>query len=75
MIFQEAITLVTEDTYYGIHIDIWTPELFLTADTLSSHGTSNCDADMEHFCAKVVHINTGKTVTNYKKLVNDPFIK
>ena len=40
MISQEAINLVTVNTQYGTDMDIWTPEMFLTDDTSSSHGTS-----------------------------------
>ena len=28
--------------------------------------------DMEHFCAPVVHPKTGKVITKYQKLANDP---
>ena len=55
-------------------MDIWTPEVFLTDDTSSSHGTPNYDADIQDFCA-VVHPDTGKTITSYKKLQRDPVIK
>ena len=75
MISQEAINLVTEATYYGDNMDVWTPNVFLTADTSSSHGTSNYDADIEHFCAPVVHPDTGETISNYKKLANDPVMR
>ena len=30
------------------------------------------DADIEHFCAPVVHPTTGETITQYRKLANDP---
>ena len=30
------------------------------------------DADIEHFCAGVVHPETGETITSYKKLIADP---
>ena len=49
--------------------------MFLTADTSSSHGTSNHDADLEHFCAPVVHPETGETITSYKKLQRNPVMK
>ncbi len=32
----------------------------------------NCNVDIEHFCAPVVHPVMGETITQYKKLVNDP---
>ena len=75
MISQEAINFVTDSTYYGTNMDIWTPEVFLTADTSSLHGTSNYDADIEHFCAPVVYPDTGETITSYKKLQRDPVMK
>jgi len=56
-------------------MDIWTLEVFLTADTSSSHETYNHDADIEHFCAPVVHPNTGETITSYKKLQRNPVMK
>ena len=30
------------------------------------------DIDIEHFCAAVIRPDTGETVTQYKKLANDP---
>ena len=74
MISQEAINFVTESVH-GTNMDIWTPEVFMTADTSSSHGTSNHDADLEHFCAPVVHPETGETITSYKKLQRNPVMK
>ena len=70
MISQEAINFVTESVH-GTNIDIWTHKVFLTAGTSLSHGTSNYDADIEHFCAPVVHLETGETITSYKKLQPD----
>ena len=75
MISQEAVNLVTESTYYGTNMDIWTPDVFLTANTLSSHRTSTYDADIEHFCAPIVHPDTVKTITSYKKLQRNPVTK
>ena len=49
-------------------MDIWTPQKFLTADTSSSHGTSNHDVAIEHVCTPVVHPVTGETISNYNKL-------
>ena len=46
MILQEAIDLVTEDTYYGTNMNVWTPEKILTTNTSSSHETLNYDADI-----------------------------
>ena len=74
MISQEAINFITESVH-GTNMNIWTPEVFLTADTLSSHGTSTHDADLEHFCAPVVHPETGETIVSYKKLQRDPVMK
>ena len=74
MISQEVINFVTESVH-GTNMDIWTPEVFLTADTSSSYGTSNHDADLEHFCAPVVHPEMGETITRYKKLQRDPIMK
>ena len=74
MISQEAINFVTANVH-GIDNDIWTPDVFLTADTSLSHGTSNHDADLEHFCTPVVHPETGETLTSYKKLQRDAVMK
>ena len=68
MILHEANNLVTENTYYGTNMDIWTPDVFLTADILLSHVTLNYDADIDHLCAPVVHPDTGETITSYKKI-------
>ena len=75
MIFQEALNLVTEDTYYGTDMDVWIPENNMTADISLSHGTLNYDADIKHVYAPVVYPDTGKTITHYKKLANAPVMR
>ena len=75
MISQEAINLVTESAYYGTNMNIWTPDVFLTADTSWSHVISNYDADTEHCCVLVVRPDTGKTIRSYKKLQCNPVMK
>ena len=47
----------------------------MTANTLSSRGVADYDTDMESFCVPLVHPDTGKTITNYKKLTNVPVMK
>ena len=75
MISQEAINLVTESAYYGTNMNIWTPDVFLTADTSLSHKTFTYDADIEHCCVLVVRPDTGKTIRSYKKLQCNPVMK
>ena len=56
-------------------MDIWTLKVFLTANTSSSHGTSNYDSGINHFCALVVNPDTGETIMSYKKLQHNPVMK
>ena len=75
MISQQAINIVTEDTYYGTNMDVCTLEHFLTSDNLSLHGPSNYDQDIEHFCTLVVDPDNGNITTNYKTLTQYPVMK
>ena len=38
-------------------------------------GHNPYDVNIEHYCAPVVHPVTGKTITQYKKLSNNPLLK
>ena len=38
-------------------------------------GPSGADINIEHYCAPVIHSVTGNTITQYKKLKNDPLLK
>ena len=75
MFSKEAVNLVTAGIYYGEGEDKWTPKTFITASTGNSHGDNNYDVDVEHFCAPVVHPVTGETITQYRKLKDDPATK
>ena len=46
----------------------------MTANVSLPYRTSNYDTDIEYLCAQIVHIDTGKTIMNYKKLANDPVV-
>ena len=51
-------------------MDVCTPEKKQTSESLSLHGLSNYDADIEHFCAPVVHPDKGETITNCKTITH-----
>ena len=53
--------------------DRWTPRDILDHSPTERQSHENFyDLDIEHFCAAVVHPDTGETITKYKKLANDP---
>ena len=70
IISQEAINLVTS-TVYGDASNLWLTGKFITASP-AAKPTNAHDADLEHYCAPVVYHVTGVTITQYKKLANDP---
>ena len=47
------------------------PSKFIVANPTARNDNVS-DLDIEHFCAGVVHPTTGKTITQYRKLANDP---
>ena len=77
IISQEAVNLLTTRSYYEDAL-AWTPD---TDDFISSSPTSTDrksslhDADIEHFCAPVIHPVTGETISSYKKLAQDPITR
>ena len=73
LISQEAVNAVTESAVYANNA-VWTPSKYLLANVSTSAG-SNLDGDIEHFCAPVIHPETGETITSYKKLARDPLLK
>ena len=52
---------------------IWIPNNLITASKDVGHNPY--DVNIEHYCAPVVHPVTGKTITQYKKLSNNPLLK
>ena len=70
IISQEAINLVT-NTVYGDTSNCWLPDDFITASP-TDKPTNSYDFELEHYCAPVVHPVTGVTITQYRKLANDP---
>ena len=74
VISQEAVNLLTNKLYRSDN-DAWTPntnDFVSSSPTSTDRATANYEADMEHFCAPVVHPVTGKTISNYKALARDP---
>ena len=49
----------------------WTPNKYLQFD----HANKGTYVDIEHFCAPVVHPETGETITSYRKLAKDAVTK
>ena len=71
MISQEALNLVTQRTW-NTPGDEWTPRDLLDHSPTERATQDNFhEADIEHFCAAMVHPKTGKTITQYKKLAKD----
>ena len=70
IISQEAINLVTTNVY-GDTSNRWLPDNFITASP-TAKPTNSYDVELEHYCALVVHPVTGVTITQYRKLANDP---
>ena len=72
IISQEAINYLT-DKVWDCTTGVWAAkEILVEEATNTDHQNSLQDVDIEHFCAAAVHPDTGETVTQYKKLVNDP---
>ena len=72
IISQEAINYLT-DKVWDCTTGIWAAkEILVEEATNTDHQKSLHDVDIEHFCAAVVYPDTGETITQYKKLVNDP---
>ena len=71
IISQEALNLLT-DRVWDESPTLWTPREFLESyPTEIKTGESIFDVDIEHFCAAVIHPETGETITKYKVLAND----
>ena len=69
IITQAAVDAITANVYYNDDTYAWTPRKYIQGKK-----EENADHDIEHFCAPVVHPDTGETITNYKKLANDPIM-
>ena len=70
IIYQESINLVI-NTVYGVTSNRWLPDNFITASP-TAKPTNAYDVEVEHYCDPVVHPVTGVTITQYRKLSNDP---
>ena len=70
IISQDAVNLLTDNVFKD-NDEKWRPDAFITANP-TGRNQNVYDADIEHFCAPVVHPTTGETITQYRKLANDP---
>ena len=72
LVSQEALNLLTSKVWDAPD-DTWTPRDILEASPTErpTAGTNVHDVNIEHFCAAVVHPDTGETITKYKKLATD----
>ena len=71
IISQEALNTITDKVWDDTSTQ-WTPRDFMEAyPTEIKTGQNIFDVDIEHFCAAVVHPDTGETITKYKVLAND----
>jgi hypothetical protein len=70
IISPDALQHVIAQATCPVNQQVWTPDDLV----VSSPSSLVCalDADIEHFCAGVVHPETGETITSYKKLIADP---
>ena len=72
MINQENINFLS-DKVWDCTSSIWSTQEFLVEEAINKARPNNLqDVDSEHFCATVVHPDTGKTIIQYKTLVNGP---
>ena len=72
MISQEAVNLLAKQVW-DTPDELWTPKDILEHSPTERNTRYNFhDIDIEHLCAAVIHPDTGETVTQYKKLANDP---
>jgi hypothetical protein len=64
IISQQAINFLT-DGVWNTSAPIYTPENLRPKETLTA-------ANLEHLAMPMIHSTMGKTITSYKKLINDP---
>ena len=51
----------------------WIPDSLVVASKPT--GQTPYDVNIKHYCVPVVHLVTGETITQYKKLAKDPLLK
>ena len=71
-ISQEAINFIYSQCYNDPG-ETWVSDVLITF--IPDTGPSGADINIEHYCAPVMHPVTGETITQYKKLKNDPLLK
>ena len=76
IVSPEAVNFLTAKVYTEVD-ETWLPNDFIVAQLAQQNhdGTTIGDIDVEHFCAPVAHPVTGKTITSYKKLADDPITR
>ena len=69
MIFQEALMAFTSTVWGTI------PEHFLPQSIRRDEEKINTAIELEHFCAPVVHPDSGETISKYQTLAKYPVTK
>ena len=70
---QEAVNFIPNQVYHKEDTTLWTPRSFITASPATAN--NKYDVTIEHFCNGVVYPHTGETITQYKRLKNNPVTK
>ena len=72
MISQEVVNVISKQVW-DTRTDLWLPrDIIDHSPTVSASNANVFDLGINHFYATVVHLDTGETVTKYKKLASDP---
>ena len=74
IISQEVINLLTTQSCQDEY-NAWIPNThhFINSYPTSTNSNYSCyDANIEHFCAPIVHPVTRETISSYKKLARNP---
>ena len=70
IISQEAVSLLTTGVF-GDAEDTWLPDKFIVSSP-AVRSKDRYNVNIEHSCAPLINPNTGKTITQYRKLANNP---
>ena len=66
IITKGAANAITKKVYYDNYSASLMPKKFILHSILSLHGTGTYVADIENFCAPIVHLVAGEIIYNYE---------
>ena len=69
LISPDAMQHIIAQATCPVNVNYWAPAKLTTLTT--SNLVMSSDTGIEHFCAGVVHPETGKTITSYMRLIAD----